>query len=184
MLPLYKSHHFKSFKQQAGFTLIEVLVVVAVSGILMIMATVIFINSIRNSQKSEITAEARENAALVIDRIQRDGRLSNSFSVSATRLIMNTSSGPVTWDCVAPGSDNGYITRTEGSAPPIKISVTNRDKVDGVSVATCGFSNPPGASNTTAQVDFTLTEGRSITTPPQEYAVNLQFSTTISVTGR
>lgn len=51
-------------KKQNGFTLIEVLVVVAVTGILTVMATVIFINTVRNSKKQKLPLKQGKTALL------------------------------------------------------------------------------------------------------------------------
>ncbi len=157
-----------------GFTLIEVLVTVAVVGIMMTLSSVIFINTIRNSKKSEITAEARENAALVIDRIQRDGREASSLTIDPTGTILNidSDSGTIQWKCVTPGSGNRSITRTG-------TPVTNKNTVTGVSWSSCSFS-PTGTTTNLAKIDVTLTEGSAVSTGPQEYGVNLQFSTSIA----
>ena len=165
-----------------GFTLIEVLVVVAVTGILMVLASVILINTIRNSKKAEITSEARQIGALVIDRLQKDAREADSLTVNASgnTLTINKTSGPnIIWQCVdgATADDNDYITRQSGATA---VTITNRDPIDGVSWSGCGFS-PTGVSSNLATFTVTFTEGVGVQTGPQEYQVSVPFVTSISV---
>lgn len=163
-------------KKQNGFTLIEVLVVVAVTGILTVMATVIFINTVRNSKKAEITSEARQNSALVIDRLQKDARTATNLAISGTgrTLTISHPSGAIVWNCTLPsGTNNGFITRNS-------IAVTNKDNVDGVSLSDCKFEPAGSGSSNFATMDFTFTEGEAVTTGPQEFGVDLHFQTSVS----
>ena len=170
-------------ERERGFTLIEVLVTVAVTGILTVLASVIFINTVRNSKKAEITAEARQNAALVIDRIQKDARGASSLTTSGGGKILTIENGPdrIDWTCTAPtATANGFISREVNSSGP--ITVTNKDIVDGVSVSsTCTFS-PAGAADLIT-IEFTMTEGVDVLSGPQEYQVQLPFKTSVSKRG-
>lgn len=178
-----RSSIYKAFFKESGFTLIEVLVVVAVTGILTILATAIFINTVRNSKKAEITAEARQNAALVIDRLQKDSRGAISLLTTADKKTLTVSQPgkEITWNCVdaVSGNDNGYLTRDPDGAsqPAPALTITNRDDVDGVSVTACSFE---ATSPNLVKVDFTLSEGETVNSGPQEYGVDLPFNTSIS----
>ena len=169
-----------------GFTLIEVLVTVAVTGILTVLATVIFINTVRNSKKAEVTSEGRQNAAFVIDRLQKDTRSASSIALTGTgKMTITTSSGSeIVWLCHPenPPTDNGYISRDpDGDALPIaEITVTNRDTTDGVSVNNCAFDSTNPGNEKLVTIDFTINEGVGIQTGPQEYGVNLPFRTSVT----
>ncbi len=162
-----------------GFTLIEVLVTVAATGLLTVLATAIFINTVRNSKKAEITSEGRQNAALVIDRIQKDARGASSLSISGTdTLIINNAVGTITWRCnpEVAATSNGYISRQVGGS---NLTVTNRDTVNGISINACSFSTPtPG--DDIVSIDFTVNEGVKVQTGPQEYGVSLPFRTSVT----
>lgn len=170
-------------KLNSGFTLIEVLVTVAVTGILTVMATVIFINTVRNSKKAEVTSEGRQNAALVIDRMQKDARSATSIDVtSGDQMIISAVNGDsIIWYCVAPtATANGYISREING---IDMTATNRDTVEGVSVSTCAFSSSVPGNAELVTVDFLINEGVDIQTGPQEFGVSLPFKTSITKRG-
>lgn len=169
----------KSFRQEQGFTLIEVLVSVALIGVLVTMATTIFINTVRNAKKADIVNEARQNASLVIDQLQRDVRTSSSpASINATGTSMTVNG--IVWLCVAevPGTTNGYITRDAGTA----VTITNKDKVSGVSVNSCNFT-PLLSSTELVTFNFTINEGVSVHNASQEYTVSLPFTTSVARRG-
>ncbi|MDP2671389.1 MAG: prepilin-type N-terminal cleavage/methylation domain-containing protein [bacterium] len=64
----------KSSPTEGGFTLIEMLVVTAILGLLLGIAAQVFITILRNQNKTNLTTEIRQNAALVIDTFERDAR--------------------------------------------------------------------------------------------------------------
>ncbi len=177
-----KNYSKNSFiSKQTGFTLIEVLVTVAVTGILTALAAVVFINTVRNSKKAEIIAEARQNAALVIDRLQKDARGAQSLNSAGNSLTIFQPGGEILWQCIAQsGNNNGYITRdpdgSSGARPP--LTVTNRDNVDGVSVNSCNFFS--GGATKLSSFTFKTTEGAAVSSGPQEFGVDLDFQTSIS----
>ncbi len=155
---------------------------VAVTGILTVMASVIFINTVRNSKKAEVTAEARQNAALVIDRLQKDARGASSMSTNASGKILTIENGSniIRWTCIDPtATTNGSISREVNSSGP--LTVTNKDTVDGISVLdTCVFSPINTGNVELVTVEFTITEGVGVLSGPQEYQVQLPFSTSVS----
>lgn len=172
-----KKTNSKRQTSKNGFTLIEVLVTVAVTGILTILASVIFINTVRNSKKTEISAEGRQNAALVIDRLQRDSRNAGNIVVTGTDTITIDSAegSQIVWRCHPENSptSNGFIGREVGG---VELTVTNRDTIDGVSVKACSFNS----QSELVTIDFTINEGVGVQTGPQEYGVSLPFRTSIS----
>lgn len=167
-------------KNQSGFTLVEVLVTVAVTGILTVMATVIFINTVRNSKKAEVTSEGRQNAALVIDRLQKDARGATSLAVTGsapteTLTITKNNGTDVSWQCVDPGGGGiKYITRDDNSGA---LTLTNRDPIDGINIEDCDFEQ---VSGTLVNFSFTVTETPSLQQAAQEYDVNLEFKTSVA----
>jgi prepilin-type N-terminal cleavage/methylation domain-containing protein len=171
--------------QTNGFTLIEVLVTVAVTGLLTVMATVIFINTIRNSKKAEISSEARQIAALVIDRIQKDARDADSLNHDSDTLTIDGPTGIVVWQCYpdpdpgGPGSVNGYITRDTASGP--ELTVTNRDRIDGISFDDCVFESSSPAGTNLVIFKFAIHEGAQFSAgSSSEYQVSLPYVTSIS----
>lgn len=136
-----------------GFTLLEVLVTVAIIGVLFIIASSIFINTIRSANKANATNEAKENASLVIEALNRDVRNSTGAAVSGGNSVL-TLTPSVTWECLgSPGSR--YLTRQT-------LPITNRDPVNGVSLSNCGiFSMSGTGSDFLVTIDFSFTQASS-----------------------
>lgn len=165
----------------SGFTLIEVLVSLAVIGILATLASVILINTLRSSNKANITNEAKENMALVAEYLERDVRLANEATViSGSELRLTYNNGGVThWFCRSGGAGNNYVSR-DSSIPPIyELTMTNRDLNEGVNVSTCLFrSSGSSATERVINLDLTLNEGKGISSGPQELGVSVKETIT------
>jgi len=165
--------------RQKGFTLIEILVALAVIGILSTLSLVILVNTIRNSNKANITNEAKENLALISEYFDRDVRTAESASITAfgERMTLQYNNGKpdVVWLCKsAVGQNNGHITRKVGSGA--ELPITNRDPFEGVNVYTCRFSAQTSSSFTGPTIvtfEVGLKEGVGISSGPQELKVDV-----------
>ena len=174
---------------QQGYTLLEVLVATGIIGILLVVSSAIFINTIRSTNKANILTEARENSALVADTLKRDVRKvsseAGSVSVSADGLTLTlvTIEGARNWVCVAESSgNNGYITRNGKT-------LTNKDPFTGVSWSnpnpqkSCYFSIFGSGENILVNFFYTLTEGASAHTAGQDLGVILEQEVSVSTRG-
>lgn len=150
----------KDFKSQ-GYTLLEVLVSVAIIGILIVLASTIFINTLQSANKANITTEARENISLAAELLERDVRKAQDAQPVSNGVILTYSGSPnTTWLCVAPtATANGYITRQRTGLDASPISVTNRDIVTGVSALTCNFLINGSTEGKIVNLDVTFTGG-------------------------
>lgn len=166
----------------SGFTLIEVLVSLAVIGILATLASVILINTLRSSNKADITNEAKENIALVAEYLERDVRLASSVSVDTItdRLTITNSDSSITiWDCESGSPGNDFISR---QAPGVvALPLTNKDSKEGVNVSRCEFRS--SASERVINLDLTLNEGKGISNGPQEFGVSVSETITAFTRG-
>lgn len=140
-----------------GFTLLEVLVVTGIIGILFVVSSQIFINTIRSANKANITNEARENGSLVSESLQRDVHRASAAVVTGTTDLRLTYSdlSEIRWVC-----NSGFISRQVGAG--IAYTVTNRDETNGINVpqAKCSFT-VLGSVNTLVTLDFEMTQGGS-----------------------
>ena len=170
-----------------GFTLIEVLVSVAVIGILATLSSVILINTLRSSNKANITNEAKENLALVAEYLQRDVRsaadatyVSPPCGSSCTNQVtIYYTNHSVIWRCISPGVGyNNYVTREDTGSVLGQLPVTNKDTTEGVSWSVCRFSDSGSANNKVISLDLTLIEGAGISSGPQEFGVKVQETIT------
>jgi len=89
---------------QEGFTLIEILVVTVILGLMIAVASNVFVTLLRNQNKTNVLSEVRSNAALVVDTFERDVR-------SASKIETVCSSGCTYSDYTSPPAP----------APPIGV---------------------------------------------------------------
>jgi prepilin-type N-terminal cleavage/methylation domain-containing protein len=177
-------------KNSSGFTLIEVLVTTALIGILAVLSSIILINTTRNSNKANITNEAKENLALVAEYLARDIRsASDATALSATNLRLNNPDGSwVDWFCVAGGAGvNNYIRRqltSSAGAVLINLPITNRDPLEGVSYTNCVFRHSGSlAGEKSASLEITFQEGKGISSGPQDLGVSVSQTITAFTRG-
>lgn len=132
----------KSSPSEAGFTLLEMLVVTVLLGLMVTVAATIIINILRNQNKTNTLIEIRQNAGLVVDTFERDVRAARDATlVGTTGVDLTLPDGShIIWSCVAEsGGNNGYFTRQVGSA--VAVDITNRDNLNGTSVSSCTFGS-------------------------------------------
>ncbi|MBI3887451.1 type II secretion system protein [Candidatus Microgenomates bacterium] len=102
-------------KKKSGFTLIEVMVVLAIFGILMIVAAEFFISVIKSSARATLQAETRQNAQQVMQKIIDDIRSSSSFSISnvpgptLNDLVITNATGTITYHVDSDGANPGPV---------------------------------------------------------------------------
>lgn len=158
-------------KLNKGFTLLEILVSVAVIGILISVSSAIFINTIRSANKANATVEARENGANVLELFAKDVRSSADASPNgtSTSVLLNNSSGAITWNC---DNTEGVITRQVGSAGSI-LPVTNKDPQNGVSIKDCSFETTSANGVYLVKILFTITQPSGVS---GDFSVNLPYS--------
>ncbi|MEK7497936.1 MAG: prepilin-type N-terminal cleavage/methylation domain-containing protein [Patescibacteria group bacterium] len=140
---------------QRGFSLLEVLVVLAVFSLLSIVSTTVILLSVRGSRKSDTSSRVRQNVDHAISTIERQMRNASSVTTcpNTNPNVLNyldENGTPASFSCFA-NPEDGYIASgsakitadevivencsitcvpdADGSAPPyIDISITARDK--------------------------------------------------------
>ncbi len=175
-----------------GFTLLEVLVTTAIIGVLFTVSAAIFINTIRSANKANITNEAKDNASLLIEKLQSDIKDSTSDLVSTTNVatpndtltIKPTSKLlNIVWKCVDPATGNSYVTRNDLNTASGDLTVTNRDTVNGVSVQSCtNFFAATTANPPLVTVNVVFVQGSSAGAS-QDLTVLVRHKVSISARG-
>ena len=165
-----------------GLTLLELLVVTALLGILIGVASNVFLAVLRSQNKTTITNEVRQNATHLIDLFERDVRSAESVVQVNPNKITLTYSGSIDidWECVpsSPGV-NGRFARAGGD-------VTNTESITGVDIdcnagsdAAFNVSGLSGKSQI-IRLDFKIKQGVQAPTR-NDYNIDLPFETTVGI---
>ncbi len=148
-----------------GFTLVELVIVLAVFGILMLAGTTFFLQVIQNSNQAAVRGEVRQNASIILQRFRDSIRTSAcatsvgsqtvSPGITVTTYQAANCTNPL--DCYRFGTDGIVLW---GQASGGVCTPTEQLSSSGVSVLDCP-SGACGTSCTTsgAQVTRDLTSG-------------------------
>lgn len=123
--------------KQSGFTLVELLIVIALVAILAGVTTDIVLTLVRSYSKTKITNEIEQTGNFVISKMEKELRSATSITTpatvgsSATTLILNREINNVTTQITYDLATGGLaLTRQEGPDPaPVEnlINATNNN---------------------------------------------------------
>lgn len=179
-----------AMERKAGFTLIEILVVIAIFAILALVGTDLFSSVLRGSNKAQVQSEIKQNGQVVLNTIERYVRSSTNAAVSGNKLTLTQRDGESVDFEYVPGctpppscSPNGKITLKIGSGTAEEL--TNTNIVSGAHVQNAVFSvvspTPPAVPSATTQVveiELTLSQGTAAPTRKDFVAV-ITLKTTV-----
>lgn len=171
-----------------GFTLIEMLVVIAIIAIIGTMSTQIILSIIKSNNKTNIQNEVRQNGSYVIDSLERDIRSAISITnpvplvspgANGTTLTLVNSDGTnTTYTCgnKAAGS-NGFFRRNGNDL--LNGDLSSGVAVDNTAGKQCNF-NVVNSNPLLVTVTFTLTQ--AINSPNRsDLSVSQSFETTVTL---
>ena len=101
-------------RKERGFTLAEILVVMAIVAIVGMIMVLIFANTLRGSNKSQILSVMKQNGQAVLDNIDRTIRSSDNIICPSYAGLTDTTSSSDTMAVVR----NGTYTRYRFMSPP------------------------------------------------------------------
>ena len=184
------------FPAQKGFTLIEILVTVAILGLISTAAISIFSSMTAAYNKSSIINELREEGSRVMDDMERLVRSSGEAAIGGSSeliLTLNTSSLEYQQNgqcktvtlTLALGSvatnKNNYINKAlsdcEGTASGAG-EMTNTDRTSGVNVSALTFS-VTGTGPKVVKISLSLEQGLAAAAR-QDYRASVNLETTVS----
>lgn len=137
----------KKVKNILGFSLLEMLVVLAVFSLLAIVSTSALLLAIRGAKKSDATARVRENVDFAVATMERQIRNASSIeSCASDKIVFDDPDFASTFfSCVNIGMDDAYVA--SGSA---------RLSAQEVIVTECSFSCLTDSSGNINEVDIFL----------------------------
>ncbi|MCL4397485.1 type II secretion system GspH family protein [Patescibacteria group bacterium] len=114
-----------------GFTLIEIIVVIAVFGVLMLAGTSFLISVIRNANQVRIQNDVRQTASQIMEDIASEMRSATdvTFSSGLTQNVLtitNTTIVP-SRTVVYTAYNTGKLTKTVNSGAPLDFTSDNND---------------------------------------------------------
>lgn len=165
-------------KRNRGFTLIEILIVIALMAVLTGVGADLFINSLKAYQKSQIMNQLSQNGNYAMTTILNTARNAKQISVDgSSKLTITDSSGITTiFQILATTTEPevGIITKKVGDGEPEKI--TNYDPSSGINIDT-GISSFVLSAGTPKTLTVILKISQAPNTP-----INRAYDTTITLT--
>lgn len=101
----------RSRTSRSGFTMVEILVVIAILGIMGVVVTDIFIRNLRGNEKARVIASIKQNGQAVLERIDK--------KVRAADNVACVTAGGETMVIVKNGEYTRYRFQTEGGVQTI-----------------------------------------------------------------
>jgi prepilin-type N-terminal cleavage/methylation domain-containing protein len=188
-MEIKKTQNAKGKKQNFGFTLVEILVVVGILGLIVVVASTIFFTTSKSSSKTKALTTVKQNgdyALSVMERLIRDSEevitnSDNKVCESGMKKIKlkRIDGTTVEFACSGEGTANGQIA-----------SNSARLTSDEVKVDSCSFdcSCPTAYPNCTGEgakfypktvtIKFTLSQFGATVRPEEQATLN--FQTTIT----
>lgn len=149
-----------------GFTLLEMLVSIAIIGLVSVILGQVFISTLRTNTKTEVSKEVKQSGDLVLGSIVR--MIQNAQSVTSacsdlgttgsTLVLINPDGGTTTLGCV---NDGGLLRMASTSATQVEYLSSEGVKLTGTSCADSSVQFVcKGATGVPSSVtiSFTLTQ--------------------------
>lgn len=164
-------------KKNIGYTLIELLIVVAILGTVGFAATQIFFTVLQSTAKADLTREVKQNGDYALSIMERAIRNATSLDnvnpcpfppPSRSSLQINNPGTPATTTTFSLSGTR--INSTGGTLTSDKVSASN------LSFTCTKFNGKPDL----VTISFTLTQANTSATRPEETA-RMNFQTTVSL---
>jgi prepilin-type N-terminal cleavage/methylation domain-containing protein len=162
-------------KKSSGFTLIEMLVAMAVLGTLVVIGSNMFFTILKSSSKTRVLTEVKQNgdfALNVMSRMIRNAKLitSSCNGGMSSLSIKNPDNGETTFACEA---DNDKI-----SSSAARLTSENVSLVAGSCWFDC-LSGESGVTPDTVTINFSLQQAAQAVRPEETARVNFQTTVTL-----
>lgn len=168
-------------KKNIGYTLIELLIVVAILGTVGFTATQIFFTVLQSTAKADLTREVKQNGDYAISNMEKMIRNAKSVSCGSGAIILENFETPATQTTfnlsgTVPqqiASSSAFI----GGASTSQGMLTNTK----VSASALSFNcNSVAGKPDLVTISFTLSQANATAARPEERA-SMNFQTTVSL---
>lgn len=186
--------------KERGFTLVEMLVVVAIMAVAAIILVQTFSGILRGNSKSQVLGSIKQNGQSAIDTmdkvIRNAGALVCPLSSGDTLVVQNSDGSFTRYKFIAPApptnpTANGYILQDKtlaGStvpncteAPATYQILTDTDKKTGVSITNGLFSINKEGSSSIITVEFTGEPGLDFQAAFGSQIDSVKFKTSVTI---
>lgn len=130
-----------AFKQNKGFTLVEMIVSLAIFSMVAVVATGALLTIVRSNQKARATKTVMENLSLAIDSMARSIRLGSNYHCGSTGVLTSPQ------NCTFPNGAS-FVAYQDASG------VTKSFRLSGTSIVE---SDPTNGYSTTTSSDVSVT---------------------------
>ena len=159
----------------SGFTLLELMVSVALLGMISVAATLLFFSAIRGGGKVSVVTEVKQNGQFALNSMEqliRNAASLESCSAEAMTFI-DKDGGNLGYECkdVDPDLDTGYIAKNAARLTSAEVAVTE-------CVFTCDV-DPNRLRGPLINISFTVKKAGTSGDVADEASAN--FSTAVSV---
>lgn len=148
----------KKLVVQKGFTLVEIIVVLAIIAILAGIVSTFLIQILIGSVKTNIVVESKETGERILSFMEKKIIGSNRATVAPGNLGLNYPNNTlVSFNCISPGpGSNGSIQFIDTRGTISYLS--NRDPQTGVNIIECQFTELKKEPTQTIEVYFKIKE--------------------------
>jgi prepilin-type N-terminal cleavage/methylation domain-containing protein len=171
-----------------GFTLIELMITVAIIGVVSSIALTTISTVIKSSSKTNVVNRVKQNGDNIIDAMTRDIRGATDVCVSPDRatLTLYSTITSVAVGNACPSGTTSYVcsvgtSSSNGSLTKNGIHLTNNtDLLQGVKVANCNFIISGTSLPKTVTINLTLAQPSGMQSTAGD-PVSVNFDTQVSL---
>lgn len=174
---LKKFRKTSSNYEKQGFTLIEILIYIAILALVFVSMIVFFLNNISSNIKANSYQEVQQNGRFVMTKISQEMKkaiginspVPGSSGTSLSLVMSDSNLNPTVLDL-----NNGKLRIAQGSSAPVDLT-TDQVLVTNLQFTNLSYAGTPGTVRTEMTIEYLNPANKS------EYQASLDLKTTISL---
>ena len=165
------------FHMKKGFTLVEILIYIAILGLVLASITGFFLNTISANLKENSYQEVQQNGRFVMTKITQETKkaiginspVPGSYGNSLSLVMSDSNLNPTVFDL-----NNGKLRIAQGSSAPVDLT-TDQVLVTNLQFTNLSYAGTPGTIRTEMTIEYLNPANKS------EYQASLDLKTTVSL---